>query len=161
LRMTADEGGKPATTSERWLQVRAPVFERELRVLLLGQDRYNAPIREALADVPGVRLVCVDETIRDPQDSTWSDDLAARYDVLWYAGWDYGAHLFREQEWRNIADAVTAGLGFVHTGGQASFHGGDGRGALIDSTPLAPVLPVELRPHDGIWDREPAIDAGS
>lgn len=161
LRMRAEEDGKTRTAAERWLQVRAPVWESELRVLLLGQDRYNAPIWEALVDVPGVRVVCIDETTRDPQDSTWSEDITERYDVVWYAGWDYGAHLFRAQEWQNIADAVAAGVGFVHTGGQASFHGGDGRGALIDSTPLEPVLPVALRPHDGIWDREPEIDAGS
>lgn len=161
LRLRADEDGVRRSSSERWLQVQAPVAERELRVLLLGQGRYNAPIREALADVPGVALECVDETTRDPQDSAWSEGLADRVDVVWYAGWDYGAHLFREQEWRNLADAVEAGVGFVHTGGQASFHGGDGRGALIDSTPLEPVLPVSLRPHDGIWDLDPAIDPGT
>jgi beta-mannosidase len=161
LRLRADEDGTTRTVAERWLQVRAPISEREVRVLLLGQDRYNAPIREALADVPGITVTCVDETTRSPQNSAWSENLAERHDVVWYAGWDYGAHLFRAQEWQNIADAVEAGVGFIHTGGQASFHGGDGRGALIDSTPLEPVLPVALRPHDGIWDHEPSIDAGT
>ncbi len=161
LRLRADEDGVTRTVTERWLQVRAPVSDRDVRVLLLGQDRYNAPIREALQGIPGIRIVCVDETTRDPQDSSWSEGLKDAYDVVWYAGWDYGAHLFRAQEWQNIADAVHAGVAFVHTGGQASFHGGDGRGALIDSTPLASVLPVTLRPHDGIWDLEPAIDPGT
>jgi Putative glutamine amidotransferase/Exo-beta-D-glucosaminidase Ig-fold domain len=161
LRMNAYEGDECRSRAERWLQVQAPVGDREIRVVLLGQDRYTAPIREALEDVAGISLTCVDETSRDPQDSSWSEGLAGRIDVLWYTGWDYGAHLFRDTEWTNIADAVAAGVGFIHTGGQASFHGGDGRGALIDSTPLDPVLPVALRPHDGIWDRVPAIDPGA
>jgi beta-mannosidase len=161
LRMNAYEGDECRSRAERWLQVQAPVGDREIRVVLLGQDRYTAPIREALEDVAGISLTCVDETSRDPQDSSWSEGLAGRIDVLWYTGWDYGAHLFRDTEWTNIADAVAAGVGFIHTGGQASFHGGDGRGALIDSTPLDAVLPVALRPHDGIWDRVPAIDAGA
>lgn len=158
LRLRADEDGEQLTTNARWLQVHAQIASRDIRVLLLGQARYNAPILEALGEVPGVMLECVDETTRDPQDSSWSEGLEERVDIIWYAGWDYGAHLFRDSEWMNIAEAVAAGVGFVHTGGQASFHGGDGRGALIDSTSLEPVLPVTLRPHDGVWDRVPAIE---
>jgi beta-mannosidase len=161
LRLRAEENGEQRTTNERWLQVRAPIAANGVRVLLLGQARYNAPILEALGDVPGVTLECVDETTRDPQDSSWSKGLQERVDVIWYAGWDYGAHLFRGEEWTKIAEAVAAGVGFVHTGGQASFHGGDGRGALIDSTPLAAVLPVGLRPHDGVWDQVPDIEPGT
>jgi hypothetical protein len=132
-----------------------PAFDPPLRVLLLGQSRYNAPIEEALRDAGGVELTVVDETKRRPQDPSWSEGLAGRIDVIWLAGWDYAAHQFRPQEWENVAAAVRAGVGFVHTGGQASFHGGDGRGALLDCTALDAVLPVSLRPHDGVWDREP------
>jgi beta-mannosidase len=161
LRATArDADGTVVTTSDNWLRVVAPAFDPPIRVLLLGQSRYNEPIVEALADVGGVAVTVVDEMSRQPQDSSWSQQLAGHFDAVWFAGWDYAAHLFREQEWAAIAAAVESGVGFVHTGGQASFHGGDGRGALLDCTPLDPVLPVSLRPHDGIWDREPALDRG-
>lgn len=152
--------GEIASTSDRWLTVVAPMFRAPLRLLLLGQSRYNEPILEALHGVPGIETTVIDEVSRDPQDSSWVDDLVGRVDVVWFAGWDYAAHLFAAAEWTAIAEAVEAGVGFVHTGGQASFHGGDGRGALLDCTPLEPVLPVSLRPHDGVWDREPALDPG-
>ena len=106
-------------------------------------------------DVAGIELTVVDEERRVPQDSAWSEGLDGRVDVVWFAGWDYAAHQFRESEWANIAAAVPAGVGFVHTGGQASFHGGDGAGRMLDITPLGEVLPVSLRPHDGVWDRMP------
>jgi len=61
-------------------------------------------------------------------------------------------HRFRQPEWQAIVDAVEDGIGFIHTGGQASFHGGDGRGAQLDATPLAEILPVTMQSHDGVWD---------
>ncbi len=161
LRATARDAarGDIVTVSDRWLQVQEAIVDGgAIKLLLLGQDRYNAPILEALEGVPGIDVTVVDETSRDPQDSSWSEGIAGRYDAVWYAGWDYGAHLFRDSEWQNIADAVADGIGFVHTGGQGSFHGGDGRGALIDSTSLDVVLPVDLWPHDGIWDHAPSVE---
>ncbi len=162
LRLVARRpGGEVAAASDQWLTVVEPAFAEPVRVLLLGQGRYNAPILEALDGVPGIELTVVDETTRDPQDASWADGLAGRVDVAWFAGWDYAAHLFGAEEWSWLAKAIADGVGFVHTGGQASFHGGDGRGALLDCTPLEPVLPVALRPHDGVWDREPLLDPGT
>ena len=161
LRTTARRpDGSLAARADNWLRVVEPVYATPLRVLLLGQSRYNQPICDALAPVAGIELTVVDERSRDPQQSGWCEALGERYDVLWFAGWDYAAHQFRESEWERIEAAVRGGLGFVHTGGQASFHGGDGRGALLDATPLGAVLPVSLRPHDGVWDREPSVDPG-
>ncbi|MDQ2965354.1 MAG: glutamine amidotransferase [Chloroflexota bacterium] len=106
---------------------------------------------EALGNTPGIHITVIDES-RDPQDSSWSEALASRVDVAWFTGWDNAAHQFRPREWRNLASAAESGVGFIHTGGQGSFHGGDGRGALLDCTPLGDVLPVSLRPHDAAWD---------
>ncbi len=149
--------GSTATTGDTWIRVVRPAFDPALRVLLVGQSRYAAPIAESLAGAGGIELTIVDETTRRPRDSSWSEGLAGGVDVVWLAGWDYAAHQFRAREWENVAAAVRDGVGFVHTGGQASFHGGDGRGALLDCTALGEVLPVSLRPHDGAWDREPPI----
>jgi len=152
--------GSERARSEWWIRTVAPVFAQPIRVLLLGQHRYNEPILESFRHVPGVGLEVVDETSRHPQDSSWSEDLDGRVDVVWFAGWDSAAHLFRPSEWANIAAAVGRGIGFIHTGGQGCFHGGDGRGAMLDATALGAVLPVSLRPHDGIWDYVPEIDPG-
>ena len=153
--------GTEATANDTWLRLVRPAFDTPLRLLMLGQRRYNEPVLEALAAAPGIQITVVDERTRHPQDSTWSEGLVDRFDVLWFSGWDGAAHQFRAQEFGNIASAVALGLGFVHTGGQGSFHGGDGRGALLDCTALGDVLPVRLRPHDGASDTiRPQIRAG-
>jgi beta-mannosidase len=159
LRATArDADGVVVTRSETWIDVVAPAFDPPVRVLLLGHGRYNAPVIEALADVAGVELIVVDDTNRHPQDSSWADDIDGRADVVWFTGWDAAIHHFRPSEFERIADAVRAGVGFIHTGGQASFHGGDGRGAQLDGTALGEVLPVTMRPHEGVWDLIPTTE---
>jgi len=150
-------GGAEVTRADTWVGVVEPAFDPPIRILLLGQARYNAPVLEMLGGVGGIHFTVVDETGRHPQASGWTDRLSERFDVIWLTGWDTAAHLFRPAELSALADAVRDGVGFVHTGGQASFHGGDGRGAQLDTTPLGPVLPVGLRPHDAVWDRIPAI----
>jgi beta-mannosidase len=158
-----DREGAFVTSSDTWINVAAAPFDSPVRVLLLGQGRYNAPVREALADIGGVAITVVDETNRNPQDSGWATDLANRYDVVWFTGWDAAVHHFRPGEFAAIRDAIAAGVGFIHTSGQGSFHGGDGRGAQLDVTPLGDALPVTMRPHEGVWDlipeTEPAADS--
>ncbi len=156
----SDPDGTLVASRDQWLTVVPPAFEGPpVRVLVLGQSLYNAPVVSALRPVGGIELTVVDETNRRPQSSGWSEDLDERVDVVWFTGWDYAAHQFTNGEWTNIVGAVDRGVGFVHTGGQASFHGSDGRGALLDCTPLAAVLPVVLRPHDAVIDRWPGIVA--
>lgn len=151
-----DPEGHAVAQTELWKRVVAPAFEpSRLRVLLLGQARYNRPFVAALGEMPGIQLITVDEVSRNPQDISWSENIGDRCDVIWFTGWDEAARHFRSTEFQNIADAVEAGVGFIHTGGQASFHGGDGRGAMLDVTPLADVLPVIMRPHEGVWDLIP------
>ena len=154
-----DEEGRELTRAETWIDVVAPAFDPPVRVLLLGQGRYNAPVSEALADVAGVAITAVDETNRHPQDSSWAASIASRFDVVWFSGWDAAIHHFRPSELEAVAEAVRAGVGFIHTGGQASFHGGDGRGAQLDGTALGEVLPVTMRPHEGVWDLIPTTRA--
>lgn len=160
LRLNAkDHQGGPVTETSQWIRTISAPFDRPIRILLIGQQRYTEPITHALTDVPGIICEAVDETTRHPQDSTWSDNLAGRFDVIWFTGWDTAAHRFHPAEWENLATAVSRGVGLIHTGGQGCFHGGDGRGAQLDATPLGEVLPVELMPHDAIWDRALPIRA--
>lgn len=164
LRLAATgEDGALVTSADTWIGVVPPAFAPTLRVLLLGNQRYNEPIRAALEEVSGVVLSVVDEHVRVPRDSSWAEDLAARYDVIWFSGWDAAVHVFRPAELQAIADAVAAGVGFVHTGGQGSFHAADGRGAQLDLTALGAALPVTMGPHEGAWDLIPAarMDPGS
>jgi beta-mannosidase len=147
--------GTHVASNESWVRVVRPAFDRPLRILLLGQRRYSAPILAGFEPIPGLEAEIVDETRRQPRDSTWSEGLAERFDVIWFAGWDNAAYQFRPEEWRNLSEAVAAGVGLIHSGGQGSFHGGDGRGALLDSTALGAALPVALRPRDVLLDVRP------
>lgn len=151
LRIEGVSGGEPVTKSQRWLRAVTPAFETPVDLLLIGQRRYCAPILDGLRNVASVRTTVLDETTRDVRDPSWTADLAS-FDAIWFAGWDTAVHRFRQREWQAIVDAIKDGIGFVHTGGQASFHGGDGRGAQLDATPLAEILPVTMQPHDGVWD---------
>jgi beta-mannosidase len=149
--------GTDVASNESWVRVVRPAFDRPLRLLLLGQRRYTGPIIAGLEPIPGLETEIVDETRRQPRDSTWSEQLAERFDVIWFAGWDNAAYQFRPDEWRNLSEGVAAGVGLIHTGGQGSFHGGDGRGALLDSTALGDALPVDLRPRDVLLDVRPGV----
>ena len=44
-----------------------------------------------------------------------------------------------------MAQAVKDGVGFIHTGSESSFHGGEALAACLDFTKLADVLPVKVR----------------
>jgi beta-mannosidase len=151
LRIEGVAEGRLVAKTERWLRVVAPAFESPIHLLLIGQRRYCAPILDGLEDVASVNTTVLDETSRDVRDHSWTAGLTG-YDAIWFAGWDTAVHRFRRSEWQGIVDAVRGGTGFIHTGGQASFHGGDGRGAQLDATPLAEILPVTMQPHDGVWD---------
>jgi beta-mannosidase len=158
LRLSAQRtDGTHVASNESWVRVIRPAFDRPLRLLLLGQRRYTAPIIAGLELIPGLEIEIVDETNRQPRDSTWSERLVERFDVIWFAGWDNAAYQFRPEEWRNLREGVSAGVGLIHTGGQGSFHGGDGRGALLDMTSLGDALPVALRPRDVLLDVRPRI----
>jgi hypothetical protein len=160
LRATATaSSGDAVTSSDTWINVVRPAFEPAVRLLLLGQARYNHPILDAFDGFGGFDITVVDEIVRDPQDSGWTEGLADRFDAVWFSGWDAAIHYFRASELAAIAEATRAGVGFIHTGGQASFHGGDGRGAQLDVTPLTEVLPVTMRPHEGVWDLIPSTVA--
>jgi hypothetical protein len=158
IRLSAQRpDGTHVASNESWVRVVRPAFDRPLRLLLLGQRRYTGPILAGLESIPDLEADIVDETTRQPRDSAWSERLAERFDVIWFAGWDNAAYQFRPEEWRNLSEGVAAGVGLIHTGGQGSFHGGDGRGALLDSTALGDALPVALRPRDVLLDVRPEV----
>ncbi len=154
--------GTTAVRSDNWLNVAPVVFSHPVRVLVLGQSRYNAPILDALAGVGGITLTVLDEVGRHPQDSGWAGSLAQDHDVVWFTGWERAVHAFTAAELAAVAGAVESGVGLIHTGGQGSFHGGDSLGPQLDATPMADVLPVVLRRNDTVWDLPPVVhDTGA
>jgi hypothetical protein len=52
-----------------------------------------------------------------------------------------------------IVQAVESGVRLIHSGSWASFHGGGERAAALDLTPLAKVLPVEVRHENDLFPK--------
>jgi hypothetical protein len=73
------------------------------------------------------------------------EEIRKKYDVVWLACFDSLWKLMDDEMADGLKQAVSQGMGFIHTGGPGSFHGGVGRAALIDVRSLADVLPVKLR----------------
>ena len=120
-------------------------FARPVRVLLIGQSSFANPIAGML------RGAGVDVEVRDQESVGSFGELAdgaalhARYDVIWLASFENFEKVFDPPAAQGVKQAVAAGTGFIHTGGEASYHGGQARQALLELTPLADLLPVTIQ----------------
>ena len=66
--------------------------------------------------------------------------------MVWLASFEALWKFLDDDMAEGLARAVRRGVGFIHSGGMFSFHGGNGRGACLDFFPaLAEMLPVEVR----------------
>lgn len=134
-----------AASDSTFIKVTPRLFSKPLRVLLIGQKKYDLPIRQ-LIRATGNTVDTIDEDsfaqlskLRD------SAQLRQKYDVVWLASFDSLWKLLDPADADGLKNAIQQGIGFIHTGGQGSFHGGSGQGACLDFTSLAEVLPVELQ----------------
>ena len=131
--------------STTFIKVTPGLFSRHFNVLLISQKKYAVPIAE-LIRATGVNVHVIDENsldefarLRDPE------QLRKDFDVVWLAAFDSLWKFLDNSEAEGLKKAVHDGLGFIHTGGRGSFHGGFGEGACLDFTALADVLPVEMQ----------------
>ncbi len=69
------------------------------------------------------------------------DELRRKYDVVWLTSFDSLWKMLDDAEMNGLKQAITQGMGFIHTGGPASFHGGFGWAACLDFTALSDVRP--------------------
>ncbi len=72
-----------------------------------------------------------------------SAKLEVRYDAVWLGSFEYLAKVLPKETAQAIEETVKAGSGLVVTGGEGSFHGGNGRAAVMEATALNPVLPAD------------------
>jgi hypothetical protein len=72
----------------------------------------------------------------------------ARYDVIWLGCFESLAKVLPPSTARAIRDAIQLGSGFIYTGGDGSFHGGQGHAAVAEATPLGAILPVSVLDHN-------------
>jgi beta-mannosidase len=149
----AGNGQLEASTST-FIKVTPKLFSRQVNVLLIGQKKYSTPIAEMIRAM-GVNADVIDEQSLDEL-ARLKDvgKIRERYDVVWLAAFDSLWKFLDSREAEGLREAIRKGVGFVHTGGRGSFHGGFGEGACLDFTPLADVLPVSVQTrYDLVFDQ--------
>jgi hypothetical protein len=122
-----------------------PPLDKKYRVLLIATKMYGEKLAAELGAM-GVDLDVIDQDhldrfseLRDAQ------ALGSKYDVIWLGSFEAIWKVLDDDMADGIALAVKEGVGFIHTGGESSFHGGEGIAACLDLTKLADVLPVKVR----------------
>jgi uncharacterized membrane protein len=114
-------------------------------VLVIGWKRFSQPIASML-EAMGATVDVVDEdSLERLQELKSAENIRARFDVVWLAPLDHFWKLVEPAIGDGLAEAVKQGVGFIHSGGNASFHGGAAKGAALDLTRLAEILPVAIR----------------
>ncbi|HUZ45422.1 MAG TPA: glycoside hydrolase family 2 TIM barrel-domain containing protein [Terriglobia bacterium] len=156
LRVTArQQGGNLAANTTIYLKAvpkpsvpildGVPKLDRQCRLLLIGIKRFAKPIAVHLQGLG----VDTDEINEDRLDRfaelRQPETLLQKYDVVWLASFEALWKVLDDDMAEGLAQAVRQGASFIHTGGNRSFHGGDGVGACLDFTKVAEVLPVEVR----------------
>ncbi len=140
-----ERGGAQQASNSIWIKVTPSVFARPVKVLLIGQRQYSLPIAKML-QAGGVTVDVVDETsvplltrLENPQ------TIRKDYDVVWLASFDSIWKLLDRKAVAGLKQAIQEGVGFIHSGGPGSYHGGRGIGAALDLVSLDEVLPVALK----------------
>jgi beta-mannosidase len=122
-----------------------PALARKYRVLLISTQRYAESLAGELRAM-GVDLDVIDQDHLDRFGELRSAaELRRKYDVIWLGSFEAIWKVLDDDMAEGIAQAVKEGVGFIHTGGESSFHGGEGIAACLDLTKLSDVLPVKVR----------------
>jgi hypothetical protein len=161
LRGTAlEDGGKMTATNSTYIKVAPRLFSRKLNLLVIGQRKYALPIAQ-MAQAMGLNVEVIEEaSIHQLEHLRDANEVRKRYDLIWLASFDSLWKLLDDSMAQGLKQAVNQGVGFIHTGGPGSFHGGLGMGACLELTALAEVLPVRLQSRNdlvfGPLERQPA-----
>ena len=122
-----------------------PKLEKKIRVLLLATQKYGEALTSELRAM-GVDLDVIDQDHLDRLNELKSaQELEKKYDVIWVGSFEALWKVLDDEMADGIAQAVKDGAGFIHTGSESSFHGGEALAACLDFTKLADVLPVKVR----------------
>jgi uncharacterized membrane protein len=154
-----ERNGDLANVNTTYIKVAPRAFAKSPRVLVIGWKRYGQPIA-SMAGALGAKVDVIDETNLDRlAELKNTAGIRAKYDVVWLAPLDHFWKLVEPGIGDGLAEAVRQGVGFIHSGGDAAFHGGAAKGACLELTRLEEILPVILHTQneDVVY---PAYSAG-
>lgn len=128
-----------------FIKVVPAAFEGSHRVLLIAQSKFAGPIATLLRSM-GVSVDIYDENSLAAMSRDLSDGagIHARYDAIWVGSFEFLGKVLPKETAKALQEAAKAGSGFIVTGGEGSFHGGNGHAALIEATDLDDLLPVKM-----------------
>ena len=139
----SEDAGKEVAQNSTFIKVTPKLYGRQVNVLLIGKRSYSHPIAELVRGM-GVNVTVIDESCLEKLNLLRSaSEIREKYDLVWLTSLDSFWKVLGHDAGRALQEAINQGTGFIHTGGQNSFHGGHGNGSYLEFTPLAEVLPVE------------------
>jgi beta-mannosidase len=127
-----------------------PKLEKKCRVLLIGLKMFSESLAQHLRQLNAEVDVIDEDRLDRFEELREAESLKRKYDVVWLAPFESLWKVLDDGMGNGLAQAIRLGVGFVHTGGNFSFRGDVGRGACLDFTPLAEVLPVKLRSRNDL-----------
>jgi beta-mannosidase len=156
VRSRALAGRTAVASAETYLKVAPRVLDPAPRVLVVGTTNWTAPVACHLEQL-GARVTVAARapnlTSFQPADRFPGNaaELQRDFDLIWLAGFNAYWREAPEAWTATIVSAVEAGVPMVHTGSWGSCHGGNYQTAALDLTPLARLLPVELKHENDVW----------
>lgn len=154
-----EKGGPREAVNRTFIKVVPRLFARPVRMLLIGHRDGCRPLA-LMAQELGVDVTVIDEgSIQNLARLQDSRGLQRDFDLVWLSSFDSFWKLLDAKAGEGLAAAIRGGLGFVHSGGPGSFHGGSIRAALLELTSLGDVLPVRVRSRDDLYLAEAPLAA--
>ena len=140
-----EKNGDLKTVNTTYIKVAPRAFPKSPRVLVIGWKKITGPIASIL-NALGAKVDTIDEASLDRLAELKSAEaIRAKYDVVWLAPLDHFWKLVEPAIGDGLVQEVKQGVGFIHSGGDAAFHGGAAISACLELTRLAEILPVELQ----------------
>jgi len=122
-----------------------PKLGRKCRVLLIATKNFAESIASNLRGLGSEVDMITEDQLERFAELRQADALRQKYDVIWLGSFESLWMVLDEDIAEGLAQAIHNGVGFIHTGGPGSFHGGESYGARLDFTKLAEVLPANVR----------------
>jgi beta-mannosidase len=145
-----ESGGMLQAENSTYIKVTPRLFAKPVRVLVIGERKTAVPIAAMLQAMGLAVRKIEEEEFHQLNELRDSEAIRKNYDVVWLGSFDSLWKLLGNEEAKGLEEAISQGVAFIHTGGLGSFHGGFGRGAALDLTPLAEVLPVALKKRNDV-----------
>lgn len=148
--LKSSDGIDPVTETS-FIKVVPSAFGGSHRVLLIAETRYATPIARMLGSL-GLDVDKYDQNSLQAMASDLHDGAAihAKYDAIWLGSFEALSKVMPSASDLALEEAVRLGTGFIVTGGDGSFHGGQSHAAVMEGTAISSAFPVKIAGQDDL-----------